>query len=288
MADKIFVSGSSGALGGRIAGHLLDAEAHVVAGCRRPERVEQLAVHGAEVRRFDYDDSALMRVAFEGCSTVILVPTFAPVVERVRQHYSALKAAREAHVERVVFVSFLPTSLESHFTVSPFMLCAEAAVRQSGMDWVILRDGLYLDPLADWVPELVKMGRIPYPAGTGRVAYVTRDDLARAIAAVATSRDHDGQVFRLTGAQAQDFAEIAAVISEVTGAQVGYAPMGEGEFQELCRAPDQPDYLPEALASLYRAVSAGEFDLVTDDIERLTGTAPETLRSYLERKHTAT
>lgn len=284
MTEKIFVTGSSGALGGRIADRLLAAGAQVVAGSRRLERVEQLAVRGAETRRFDYDDSALMRVAFEGCHTVVLVPTFAPVVERVKQHYEALVAAREARVARIIFVSFLPTTLESHFTVSPFMLFAEATVRQSGMNWVILRDGLYLDPLADWVPEIVRMGRIPYPADKGRVAYVTRDDLAGAIAAAAMSDRHDGRVFRLTGAEAQGFAEIAEIISQVTGADVAYDPMPEADFQELCREPGAPDYLPEALASLYRAVAAGEFDQVTGDIEELAGTAPESVRSYLQRK----
>ncbi len=284
MTEKIFVTGSSGALGGRIAGQLLTAGAHVVAGGRRLERIEQLAVRGAETRRFDYDDNTLMRVAFEGCQTVILVPTFAPVVERVKQHFEALVAAREAHVERIIFVSFLPAALESHFTVSPFMLFAEATVRQSGMDWVILRDGLYLDPLADWVPEIMRMGRVPYPAGKGRVAYVTRDDLAGAIAAAALSNSHDGRTFRLTGAESQDFDEIARTISQVTGAAVGYAPMTEAEFQEVCREPGMPDYLPEALASLYRAVAAGEFDLVTGDIEELTGKPPESLHSYLQRK----
>jgi len=285
MSDKIFVTGASGALGGRIAARLLDAGAPVVAGARRLERIDHHAVRGAETRRFDYDDSALMRVAFEGCDTVILVPTFAPVVARVKQHYEALEAAREANARRVVFVSFLPTAIESRFTVSPFMLFAEATVRQSGMAWTILRDGLYLDPLIDWVPEILRMGRIPYPAGEGRVAYVTRDDLAAAIAATVRSSGHDERLYKLTGPKAQGFNEIAAIISEVTGTPVRYEPMSEDAFADICREPDAPDYLPTALASLYRAVAAGEFDIVSDDIERLTGRAPESLRAYLERTH---
>ena len=285
MTDKVFVTGSSGALGGRIASRLLDTNAHVVAGARRLERIEQLKVRGAESRRFDYDDSALMRVAFEGCETAVLVPTFAPVVARVKQHFEALKAARQAGVKRIVFVSFLPATLTSRFTVSPFMLFAEATVRQSGMDWVILRDGLYLDPLIDWVPEIVRMGRIPYPAGDGRVAYITRDDLARAIATAALSPEHDGETFQLTGPEAQDFSEIAAIIAEVTGKPVRYDPMEAEEFSEICREPGMPDYLPDALTSLYRAVAADEFDIVTNDVERLTGIVPESIRTYLSRKH---
>ena len=285
MTRKVFVSGASGALGGRIAGHLLDADVAVVAGARRLERIEPLRVRGAEARRFDYDDPTLMRIAFEGCDTVVLVPTFAAVVDRVRQHYDALTAAREASVRKVVFASFLPATPESHFTVSPFMLFAEATVRQSGMAWTILRDGLYLDPLADWVPEIVSMGRIPYPAGEGWVAYVTRDDLAEAIAQAALSDAANGRLYRLTGPKAQGFLEIAGIISDVTGKPVIYDPMSEEDFARLCEEPEAPDYLPTALASLYRAVAAGEFDLVTDDIETLTGRAPEGVESYLKRKY---
>ncbi len=279
----IFVTGATGALGGRIADRLLDEGADIMIGARRPDIAEGLITSGAEPRRFDYDDPVTMVSALKGAETVVLVPTFAPNAHRVRQHDNALAAAREAGVRRVLFVSFLATSLDSVFIVSPFMLFAEAATRQSGMSWTILRDGLYLDPLAEWMPEIIRMGRIPYPAGSGRLAYVSRDDMARAIAAAALKPEHDGSVFRLTGEKPQDFAEIADIMSRLTGKPIRYDPASDEEFRDMCLEPGLPEYVPDALLSLYHAVAAGEFDFATGDIETLTGTPPESVVSYLER-----
>jgi hypothetical protein len=39
----------------------------------------------------------------------------------------------------------------------------------------------------------------------------------------------------------------------------------------------------EMLISMYQAVGNGEFEAVTDHVERLTGTPPETVESYLGR-----
>ena len=44
-----------------------------------------------------------------------------------------------------------------------------------------------------------------------------------------------------------------------------------------------PDYLVSGILSLYRAMENGEFELVTDHVEKLTGTPPEHPESYFKR-----
>jgi NAD(P)H dehydrogenase (quinone) len=183
---KVNVLSATGQLGSRIVRELLrqgGADLQVVASARRPEKARELAGAGAEIRKADYDAPDSLEESFAGCDVVALIPTFAPVEARVQQHADALAAARKAGVRRVVFSSFATATVESEFVVAPFMVYAECKLRQSGMEWTILRSGMYADPLVDYIPELVSTGRIPYPAGEGRVSYVSRDDLARASAA---------------------------------------------------------------------------------------------------------
>ena len=265
----VFVTGATGQLGGRVARRLIDIGTDiVVAVVRTPEKAEALAQAGAEVRRFDYDDPATMVQAMAGCDTIVLVPTFVAV---------------ESGAKRVLHAGFMSTGLECSFTVNPFLLYAESAVRQSGLEWTILRDGLYLDPFAEWVPEIVEMGRIPYPCADGKVAYISRNDIAASIAAAAAGEGHGGKLYALTGALSQDFDEIAETVSRVTGADVRYDPMSEEEFVKLCVETGMPDYIPAALGTLYRNLADGFLDEATSHVEELTGKPAESVEDYLRR-----
>ena len=280
------VTAATGHLGRRVVRQLLKRGCppeDITLSVRDPEKAVEFAHAGCRVRQTDYDDEASMARAFEGSSTVMLIPSFAMVEQRVHQHYKALQAARAAGVERVVLAGFQATSLETPFVVAPYFLYAESKLRQSGLDWTILRNGLYSDPLICYIPELVKTGRIPYPAGDGRIGYISRDDLARCAAAACLDRGHSGKTYELTGPDAISIAELAGIINRITGKPVRYEPATTEDFAAMCREPGIPGYIPQALVSLYRAVAQGDFARLTNHVELLTGQPAEPLESYLKR-----
>ncbi len=242
--------------------------------------------HGVTVHRADYEDPSSLAAAFRETEMLVIVPSIAPVEQRILQHFNALEAAKDSGVKRVVFASLATAAItSSKFAVNPFFLYAESKLRLSGMDWTILRNNLYLDPIAEWVPELVEMGRFPYPVKEGRVAYVSRDDLARATAAVCLNRGHSGKVYELSGSVGLSMPEVAEIISRVTGRSVLFDSVTEQEYADVCRQGNEevPGYLIEILITLYRAVDNCEFGNVTDHIERLTAAPPEDVESYLKR-----
>jgi len=285
----INVIGATGQLGRRVMRNLLDqgaAAGDLVASVRTPEKAGDLAEQGVQVRRADYDDPGSLRTAFQGTEVLVLIPSTARVEPRIVQHYNALQAAREAGVRRTVFASLVTAGfLDSKFHVTPFLLYAESKLRQSGMEWTILRNNMYLDPVAAWVPELVEMGRLPYPVKKGRVAYVSRDDLARATAAVCLNSGHVGKLYELTGPESLSMPQLAEIISRVTGRTVRFDSVTEAEYAAVSRAGEEtvPEFLIEVLVSMYRAVDNGEFARATDAIERITGVAAETAEGYLGR-----
>jgi len=186
-------------------------------------------------------------------------------------------------VERIVHLGFQATSLETPFILAPYLLYAESKLRQSGLGWTILRNGLYADPLVDYAPKLVQTGRIPYPAGEGRISYISRDDLARSAAAASLDRSHTGKLYELTGPEALSIADLASILSRITGKEIRYDPASETEFLEMCREPGVPDYVPQALFSIYQGAARGDFDRTTNHVELLTGSPAEPLESYLKR-----
>lgn len=282
------VMGAGGQLGRKVVEALLDRgvdAADVVCCVRSPEKVADLAERGLTVCRADYDEPASMVEAFRGADALLLIPTLIPVEARVVQQGNAVGAAVEAGVSRLVFSSFGSGSPESKFLVAPFMLYAESKTRLSGLPWTILRNGMYLDAIADWVPELVQMGRLPYPVKKGKAAFISRDDLGRATAGALLDDSCAGQVFDLTGPEAQSMDRLAATISEVTGKSVVFDSIDDEQYAQICRegAEEVPEYLIPILTSLYHEVEACGFEKVTDHVERLAGIPPEDVATYLRR-----
>lgn len=281
MNSKINILGASGALGRKIVAELLNRglpPQDLILSVRTPEKVMDFAKEGILVRRADYDSPESLRSAFRDCDMVHLIPSSAAPEPRILQHASAVEAAEAAGVGRISFSSLSSTRLDSQFLINPFLVYAESKIRLSAMEWTILRTNLYLDPIADWIPELKRLGFLPYPMKEARIAYVSREDLARATAAALLRDDVRGRVYDLTGSRALGMPELAHAVSSAAGRQIEYRCVGEEEFAAYCGS--DPVHI---LNSLYRAAEAGEFAEVTAHIEELSGSAPEPVEDYLRR-----
>ncbi len=281
---KINVFGATGELGSKIVLALLAQgfpARGLIASGRNRDRLATLQDRGIAVRRLDYDEPSTLGDALAGTDVLMLVPSMAGVEPRVAQHARILGAAAATGVRRIVLTSFAATRLDSRFQMAPFYLYAESKLRLSGMQWTVLRNGIYLDPLADWAPSLAEMGRLPYPVRHGRVAYVARADLARASAAACLDDAHAGRTYELTGPHALSMPELAAALSAATGRPIRFDPVEESEFAEICRTDGVPEFEAAVLTSMYRAVDNGEFAQISEDIRILTGTPPEDAGSYL-------
>jgi len=254
-----------------------------IAAARDPASVNTSDIRAVTFRRADYRDEASMTAAFRGVQTLILIPTKTPAAARCLEHANALAAAKEAGVKRVVFLSIQAAAPVSLFNIAPFILFAESATRQSGMRWTIARMSLYSDPVAEWAPELGRTGRLPYPLRDARIAYVSRRDVSRALAAIAIDDSLDGAIPELTGPAALSMPELARAVSEATGRAVLFDEIGEEEYRKLCHRDNLPEEIVETLVTMYRAAEAQEFSRVTNDISVLTGEAPESVPGALAR-----
>src|SRR6185437_6957862 len=143
MAD-LAVTGSTGALGGRIATALADlgvAQRLIVRSAERAPRLDR-----AEVREVPggYADPAGFREALEGVGTLFLVSA-EEAPDRVAQHRAAVAAAAEAGVERIVYTSFLGAAPDSTFLLGRDHFQTDEALRATGLAHTFLRDSFYMD-----------------------------------------------------------------------------------------------------------------------------------------------
>jgi uncharacterized protein YbjT (DUF2867 family) len=273
----IAVTGATGALGGRVARRLADrglAQRLVVRDVARAPRLQGAA--GAVAA--GYHDHAGMVAALRGTSTVFLV-SGRESADRVAEHRSAIDAAVEAGVERIVYVSFLGAAEDATFTLARHHALTEAHLAASGLRHTVLRDSMYLD----FVPFFAAAdGVIRGPAGDGRAAFVAREDVADVAAAVlADPAAHDGATYDVTGEERLSLAEAAAILTEETGREVSYVEETEEEAYDSRAHFGAPDFEVEGWVTSYQALGAGELDVVSDVVRRIAGHAPMSLRELL-------
>lgn len=277
MQAMFAITGSTGELGGRVARRLADLGVEQRLVVREAARAPVLEGATA-VEAPGYHDTGAMARAFDGADTLFLV-SGRESANRVEEHLSAVEAAARAGVRRVVYTSFLGAAPDCTFTLGRHHWATEEAIRQTGMAFTFLRNSMYLD----FVPFFASAeGVIAGPAGEGRTAWVSRDDVADVAAAVLTQDGHEGEAYRLTGAEAHTLGWAAEVLTEVTGRRVAYVDETVEEAYASRAHFGAPAFEVEGWVTSYEAVAVGELDVVTDCVQRLAGHAPQELRAFLE------
>jgi NAD(P)H dehydrogenase (quinone) len=273
----IAVTGSTGALGGRVAARLAAAGVRQRLVVRDPARAPDLP--NVEIAQATYDDVDALRDAFAGTDAVFLVSA-AEHPDRVRQHLTAVDAVAAAGVERVVYTSFLRASPDATFTLARHHWATEERLREHDLAYTALRDGMYLDFLAFMAGA---EGVIRGPAADGRVAMVARDDIADVAVAVLLGDGHERATYDITGATLHTMAEYAAELAEVSGREVTFEDETIEQAWQSRASYGAPDWEVEGWITSYTSIASGELAVVSDTVQRLAGHPPTTLRQLVER-----
>ncbi|MEI7034616.1 SDR family oxidoreductase [Streptomyces pratensis] len=264
----IAVTGASGEVGGRVARRLARTGVPVRLLGRDPARLPDLP--GADqAPAAPYGDGEAMRRALDGAHTLFLVSAH-ETPDRVRQHTTAVDAAVAVGVERIVYVSFQGAAPDATFTFARDHWDTEAHIRTAEVRHTFLRDNWYQAGL----PAMTGAdGVLRGPAGDGRVAAVTHEDIADAAAAVLLEEGtaHDDRTYDLTGPEAFTLAEAAEELSRVTGRTVSYVPESREEAYSSRAGYGAEDWEVAGWVTSYEAIANGELAAVSDAVRTLTG-----------------
>ncbi|MFD3688659.1 SDR family oxidoreductase [Nocardiopsis sp. NPDC058631] len=281
----IGVTGATGALGGRVAARIARlglAQRLIVRDLNRaPEYPGSSAAMAA------YEDAPGFERACRGVDTLFLVSA-TESEDRMEVHLSAVDGAVRAGVARIVYLSFLRAGPAATFTFARTHFHTEAHIRSTGVRYTFLRPSLYLDLLPSWVGD---DGVVRGPAGDGRVAWVSRDDVADVATAVltdpATALASENTTYDVTGPEALSLGATVDKLGTLTGRSVRYVPETWEEALESRRTSRAPEWAVQGWASSYAAIAAGELDEVAPTVPKLTGHPAQSIEGFLRRHPSA-
>ncbi|MFB7723056.1 SDR family oxidoreductase [Nocardia sp. NPDC056100] len=274
---KIGVTGATGKLGTLVAQRLAAAGADLRLIARKPGK--QLPIPDAEVRFAPYGDGPKFELAASGVETLLLVSAMESDL-RVAEHTTAIEAAVAAGVRRIVYISFQGAAPEATFTFARDHWYTEQQIRQTELAFTVLRDNNYqihLPALAD--PET---GVIRGPAGDGRVAAVAHEDIADVATAVLLDDQLlPNEIRDVTGPEALNLDEVAAILSKHTDREITYKPESIPEAYESRSKYGAPDWMVAGWVTSYQAIATGELATVSSTVEAITGHPPIAFDRYL-------
>lgn len=223
----IAVTGAAGQLGRHVLAQLkkkVPAES-IIAIVRNPAKAQDL---GVRVREADYTDPPALEAALQGVDKLLLISGNA-IGQRVAQHKNIIAAAEKAGVRHIVYTSLLRADT-SPLSLAQEHIATEAALKQSGLGYTILRNGWYSENYTGSIPAALANGAFYGSAGDGKISSATRADYAEAAVAVLTTPGHEGKTYELAGDHAYTLTELAAEISRQTGRDIPYVNLPEADY----------------------------------------------------------
>lgn len=261
---KIGVTGATGQLGSLVVEQLKarTSTENIVALVRTPEKAEGL---GVEARKFDYEKPEELAASLAGIDRLLLI-SGSEIGQRARQHGNVISAAKEAGVKWIVYTSLLHANTSS-LNLAGEHVATEQALKASGLETTILRNGWYTENYTGSIAGALGAGAFVGSAGNGKISSATRADFAEAAAVAVLDENNKGQVYELAGDKAYTLTDLAAEISKQSGKDIPYNNLPENEYAQILKSIGLPEAFAEAIASWDTGASK---DDLFDDSKQLS------------------
>ncbi|SCB09664.1 Uncharacterized conserved protein YbjT, contains NAD(P)-binding and DUF2867 domains [Bradyrhizobium yuanmingense] len=276
----ILVTGATGTIGRNVVEQLVKRGADVRALVRNPEKANLPA--GVAVAQGDLLDVDSVRTAFSGVSTLFLLNAVVP--DEFTQALTALNLAREAGIERFVYLSVIHSDLYVNVPHFAGKFGVERMIEQMGFKATILRPAYFMNNELMIKDAVTGYGVYPMPIGSKGLAMIDARDIGE-IAAIELIRRETSAAplplerINLVGPETLTGAKAAEIWSEVLGRAIAYGGDDTAGFEKNLR-----QFMPPWMAFDMRVM--GERFLTEGmipepgDVERLTGMLGRPLRSY--------
>jgi len=276
----ILVTGATGTVGRQVIEQLVKRGADVRALVRDPAKANLPA--GVAVVQGDLLDIDTLRGAFSGTSTLFLLNAVAS--DEFTQALIALNLARQAGVERIVYLSVIHSDLYVNVPHFAGKFAVERMIEKMGFNATILRPAYFMNNDLTVRDVVTGYGVYPMPIGSKGLAMIDARDIGE-IAAIELIRREESATplpldrINLVGPDVLTGADVAGIWSEVLGRPIAYPGDDTAGFEKNLR-----HFMPSWMAFDMRLMSERFLTegMVPEpgDAARLTALLGRPLRSY--------
>lgn len=259
---KVAITAASGQLGSEIATQLIKeiGAENIVGTARTISKAEHL---GITVMPGDYNKKSDFDEALKGAEVVMIVSGMDAPEKRIEQHRNIINAAKAAGVRKIVYSSIIGHEGSSSFdAIVQSNRQTEQDIKESGLEWSIGRNGLYIEPDIEYIETYTKEGKIANCAGDGLCSYTSRSELAYAYVQLIKEDDRNDQIFNLAGESISQ-TQLTAYLNAAFGTSLVYEEMTPEAYLAFQQNVNG-EFLGKVIAGIYLKIRNGEFNIHSD------------------------
>ncbi|QDQ09521.1 SDR family oxidoreductase [Streptomyces spectabilis] len=272
----IVVTGATGNVGRPLTQALAEAGEQVTAVSRHsaavPDRVRHVVA--------DLAEPTSLAPVLDGAKALFLLLSGDLHAPEARPA-DIIGLAAASGVRRVVLLSSQGVATRPLGPTRIAMRALEDALRESGLDWAVVRPGGFASNALAWAESVRTEGVVAAPFGDVGVPVIDPVDIAEVAAACLLDDRHTGGVYELTGPEVITPRQQAEAVAAALGSPVRFHELTRDEAKSMMIR-----FVPEELADdtldIISAPNPAELQ-ISPDVERVLGRAPRPFDDWVAR-----
>lgn len=263
---KVLVLGGTGHVGAGVVSELLKRGADVRVLARKQPEPGKLPA-SAEVVIGDLLEPASVEAAMQEVDKLFLLNAVVP--EELTQALIAYGMAKRVGIRHVTYLSVFKSDQFRDVPHFASKLAVEAALREFGVPFTILRPGYYIQNDLNLKGALTGPGIYPMPIGTAGIAAADVRDISEAAAISLVDEGHDGQTYDIVAPATISGPGNAALWSQALGKEIKYTGHNFDAWEQTMRA-NMPGWSAFDLRMMFQGYYDRGFASTETEVSRLT------------------
>ncbi|MFF2787026.1 SDR family oxidoreductase [Streptomyces sp. NPDC058049] len=272
----IVVTGATGNIGRPLTQELVEAGQQVTAVSRHTAAVPDGARHVVA----DLAEPASLRPALAGAKALFLLLS-GDLHATGASPADIIGEAAASGVRRVVLLSTLGVVTRPFGPTRIAMRALEDTLRESGLDWTVLRPGGFASNALWWAESVRAQRVVAAPFGDVGVPVIDPADIAAVAATCLLDDRHTHGVHELTGPKVITPRQQAEAIAAALGSPVRFHELTRGEAK-AAMTRTMPAELADDTLDILSSPSPAELR-VSPDVQRVLGRAPSPFADWATR-----
>ncbi|ERJ13407.1 SDR family oxidoreductase [Haloplasma contractile] len=274
---KVLVTGATGNVGFSTCNALIKRGVEVVATTSDLRRSKNLFSEEIELRKLDFYKPDTFKNVLDGIDKVFLMRP--PKIGDPKVINCFIDKAVELGVNHFTFLSLLgieKNPIPPHYKI-------EKHLQQVNATYTSLRPSFFMQNLTGaHLEDILKHDDLFIPSGKAKLSFIDTNDIGEVAAVTLIEDGHENKGYTLTGSESLNYYDVADIMTDVLGRKITYSKPGLLKFRREMLSRGQKKEYVNVLLLLNIMTRLGTAKLVTDEIDKILGRRPITMRQFVE------